>query len=254
MTTTAQEIETALLAEVAAIAAAVRDGSWRSGEISSDAPDQLGSTENPMSGLSSSGLDWMTQFVSFLEEPLNELRGNPDPMSSGATGYSDAGTDVSGTADDYRKSTETDTDGWTGDAASGYRQSGSQYADGLSALGEGSSTVAGAISGAAEVVGQVVGIVTGLVAEAIGRIVPIMTQAVAAAPVTFGQSIAAAIPQCVQIAVDYGQRIAGQLAALLSSGENLLKLVEGALAVMDVAKQVLSAISSQGTTGQEVSA
>ena len=231
--TTAQEVRSALLAELATITDAVRDGSWRSGEISSESPNQLGSTENPMSALGGAGLDWMMQFVSFLEEPLHQLRGNPDPMSSGATGFSDAGQDVASTADTYRQSTTTDTDGWSGEAADGYRESGDQYADGISALGESSSTVASAITGAAEVVGQVVGAVTGLVAEAVG------------------QSIAAAIPQCVQIAVDCAQRIAAQLAALLSSGENLLKLVDGAIAVMGMAKQVLSQISTQGTTEQE---
>ncbi|MGH3762268.1 hypothetical protein [Actinophytocola sp.] len=61
-----------------------------------------------------------------------------------------------------------------------------------------------------------------------------MTEAVAAAPATFGQSIAAAIPQCVRIAVDYAGRIAGKLAALLSSGEKLIKLIDGALGVLKI--------------------
>ena len=58
-------------------------------------------------------------------------------------------------------------------------------------------------------------IVTQLITEAVGKIVPIMTEAIAAAPSTFGQSIAVAIPQCVQIAADYAGQIAGKLAALL---------------------------------------
>ena len=65
-----------------------------------------------------------------------------------------------------------------------------------------------------------------------------MTEAIAAAPATFGQSIAVAIPQCVQIAVDYGAQIAGKLAALLASGENLIKLIDGALGVLKIVKQV----------------
>ena len=39
--------------------------------------------------------------------------------------------------------------------------------------------------------------------------------------------LAAAIPQCVQIAVECGGQIAAKLGELLTSGENLVKLVEG---------------------------
>ncbi|UVS78767.1 hypothetical protein Actkin_02503 [Actinokineospora sp. UTMC 2448] len=240
------------LTELAAIANSVRGKGWLDGEISGDGSlEALGSSASPLSGLDSAGLGWLTSFVSFLEEPLHHLRGNPDSLSSGAQGFEGAGTEITAAADTYRQSTTKDTEDWSGQAASGYREAGARFADGVGALGEGSGTVASAISGAAEVVAQVVGIVSGLVAEAVGRMAPIMSQAVAAAPVTFGQSIVAAIPQCVQIAVDYGQRIAGKLAALLSSGENLLKLIDGALAVMDLVKQVLSQISSQSTKGEQ---
>lgn len=243
-----------LLVEITVTTDAVRKKTWVSGDISGDgtgdgAPLELvGSTTSPMSGLDSAGLGWLTPFISFLEEPLNQLRGNPGPVESGSGEYDRAGQDVTAAADTYRKSTVKETEDWSGGAGEGYRETGSQYADGLTALGEGSSTVASALTGAGEVVAQVVQIVTGIVAEAVGKIVPIMTEAVAQAAVTFGASIAAAIPQCVQIAVEAGGQIAGKLAALLSSGQNLLKLVDGAIAVMQIAKQVLSAISSQSTS------
>jgi uncharacterized protein YukE len=238
-----------LLIEITVTTDAVRNRSWQSGEISGSnaSLDNLGSTANPLSELAGSGLGWVKPLVSFLEEPLNQLRGDPSPVSSGAQGYGDAGQKVAATADSYRQSTTKETDEWSGQAASGYQKSGSEYADGLAALGESSSTVASAISGAGEVVAQVVDIVTRLVAEAIGKIIPIMTKAVAEAPATFGASIAAAIPQCVQIAVDYGQQILGKLAALLSSGENLLKLVTGAVTVMQMVTTALSGISGRAT-------
>ncbi len=242
-----------LLIELTVTTDAVRTKSWRSDEISGSGAslDLIGATGSPLSALDGAGLGWLTPFVSFLEEPLNQLRGDPSPVTSGAQGLDSAGKDVTAAADTYRHSTSTETDDWSGDAASGYREAGSQYADGLAALGESSATVASALSGAGEVVAQVVEIVTGLVAEAVGKIVPIMTEAVAAAPMTFGQSIAAAIPQCVQIAVDAGQQILGKLAALMASGQNLLKLVEGAVAVMGIVKQVLSRISQQSTQQEE---
>jgi hypothetical protein len=242
-----------LLVEVTVTTDAVRTKTWLSNEISgSGAPmDLISSTESPLSTLGGAGLGWLTPFVSFLEEPLNQLRGNPGPVTSGARGFDSAGQDVTAAADTYRRSTTDETGDWSGDAAKGYREAGSQYADGLAALGESSTTVASALSGAGEVVAQVVEIVVGLVTEAVGKIVPIMTEAVAAAPATFGQSIAAAIPQCVQIAVDAGQQVLGKLAALLSSGQNLLKLVDGAVAVMGLVTKALSRISQQSTQSEE---
>lgn len=238
--------DSALLAELATIVAAVRGGDWRSGEISGSS-GQLDASANPLSGLGGAGLDWFTPFIAFLEEPLHQLRADPDQAASGAEGHTGAGQDIAASADGYRRSAAEETDSWTGESGDGYRQSSAQYADGLSALSQGSDAVGGAISGAAEVVAQVADIVVRLVAEAVGTIVPIMSQAVASAPATFGQSVVAAIPRCVQIAVDAGRQIAGKLAALLSSGENLLKLVEGAIAVMGLAKQVLSQISGSST-------
>ena len=63
------------------------------------------------------------------------------------------------------------------------------------------------------------------------------------------QSIAAAIPQCVQIAVDYAGQIAGKLAALLSSGENLMKLIDGALGILKIVKQLMTFIGEQSQGG-----
>ncbi|ONI75134.1 hypothetical protein ALI144C_41030 [Actinosynnema sp. ALI-1.44] len=254
MTAPTQHQDTAqLLAELTSAAAAVRGNSWLAAGLgrSSAAVGLLGSSTSPLSSLSGAGLGWFTPYVSFLEEPFNQLRGNPGSVSSGAQEFQDAGQSVSSLASSYRDATGSQTGTWTGSAASSYRDTGSQAADGISALGEAGSTVAGAIAAAGEVVGQAVEAITALATEAIGKIVPIMTQAVAAAPSTFGQSIVAAIPQCVQIAVDCGQKILAKLAALLTSGQNLLKLVQGALAVVKVVKQVLSQIGSQSSQGTQ---
>ncbi|ALG08636.1 WXG100 family type VII secretion target [Kibdelosporangium phytohabitans] len=242
-----------LLAELTAAAAAVRGNSWLADGLgrSSTAVGLLGTSSSPLSALSGAGLGWFTPYVSFLAEPFNQLRGNPGSVSSGAQDFQDAGQRVSSLASSYRDSTGSQTGTWTGSSASAYRDAGSQHADGISALGQAGTTVAGAIAAAGEVVGQVIEVITQLATEAIGQIVPIMTQAVAAAPSTFGQSIVAAIPQCVQIAVDCGQKILGKLAALLASGQNLLKLVQGALAVVNVVKQVISQISQQSDQGTQ---
>lgn len=206
----------------------------------------LGSTLNPLSGLAAAGLAWFTPFVSFLGEPLTQLQGgNAASVTSGAQDFGTAGQDIAGVAGSYRAATGAQTSHWSGAAASDYRDAGAQHADGIAGLGQGSTTVGSAIIGAGQVVAQAIAEVTELIAEAVAQIVPIMTQAVARAPETFGQSVVEAIPPCVGIAVEYALRIAAKLAALVASGDNLLKLVQGGMAVVELIKQALSSISQQ---------
>jgi hypothetical protein len=238
----------ALLAELRAAGAAVDNKEWLSSDLAGGQPaplGALGSTERPLSALDSAGVGFLTPMISFLEEPLDQLRGDPGSVTSGATEFDTAGRDATSVAEEYRSSVGDETSEWSGEASTDYLKTGTELADGILSIAETSLTSAKAMIAAGEVVAKVVADVTQLITEAVGKITPIITQAVAAAPATFGQSIAVAIPQCVQIAVDCGTRIAGKLAELLASGENLIKLVEGALSVLKVVKEVLSFIGEQ---------
>jgi hypothetical protein len=206
----------------------------------------LGSTSNPLSGLAAAGLSWFLPLVSFLGDPLTQLQGGDGAsVTAGAEGFAGAGRDLGGVAEAYRESTSAQTTGWSGQAAEEYRAAGAQHADGVEGLGAASGTTGDAIIGAGQVVAQAIAEVTELIAEAVAQIVPIMTQAVARAGETFGQSVVEAIPPCVGIAVEYALRIAAKLAALVASGNNLLKLVAGALGVVDLIKSAMTTISTQ---------
>ncbi|WP_063741284.1 hypothetical protein [Saccharothrix syringae] len=244
---------TALLAELRATGDAVGGREWLSDELAGEpaAPlGSLGSTERPLSALDGAGLGFLTPMISFLEEPLDQLRGDPGAVSAGAGEFDSAARDATAVAAEYRSTAGAETDGWSGRASSDYLRKGTELADGVLSVAETSLTAAKALVGAGEVVAQVVEVVTGLVAKAVGQIGPIMTKAIAEAPATFGQSIALAIPECVRIAVECGVEIAGKLAALLASGENLIKLVEGALGVLKVVKEVMSFIGEQSQGGK----
>ncbi|GAB3429113.1 hypothetical protein [Actinophytocola sediminis] len=200
----------------------------------------------PLSGLAAAGLSWFTPLVSFLDEPLTQLRGgNPSSVMSGAQDFGAAGGDIAEVAGGYRASTSAQTADWSGEAATEYRSSGAVHADGVAGLGEASNTVASAIIGAAQVVAQAIAEITELIAQAVAQIVPILTQAVARAAETFGQSVVEAIPPCVGIAVEYALRIAAKLAALVASGDNLLKLVKGGMAVVELLQTAMDSISQQ---------
>ncbi len=242
----------ALLTELRTTTNAITGKEWVSGGLRDEQPE-YNADQKPLQALDSAGVGFLTPMISFLEEPLNQLRGNPDGVRQGAGEFTKAGESTANLAQDYREQAKTGTSGWTGEAAQDYATTAQELADGVLSVAETALTSAEAMIKAGEVVAQAVAAVTTIIGEALGQIVPIMTQAVAAAPATFGQSIAAAIPRCVQIAVDAGVRIAGKLAELLASGENLIKLVEGALAVLEVVKKALSVIGDKAQQ-QEVAA
>jgi hypothetical protein len=242
----------ALLAQLRVAKDAVDKKEWLSADLAGGQPaniDDIRSTGSPLSTLDSSGMGFLTPMVSFLEEPLGQLRGDPSGVSSGATEFDGAGRDGTAVADEYRSTAGGQTSEWSGQAATDYLGKGLELADGILSVAETALTSAKALIGAGEVVAKAVADVTQLITEAVGQIVPIMSKAIAEAPVTFGQSIAVAIPQCVQIATDYAGRIAGKMAALLSSGENLMKLIDGATAILKIVKQGLKFIGEQSQGG-----
>ncbi|MFI6096086.1 hypothetical protein ACIA8G_11060 [Lentzea sp. NPDC051213] len=242
----------ALLNELRTATKAIAGDEWLSQDLAGTPKaglDQLGPNGKPLQALDNAGVGFLTPMISFLEEPLNQLKGNPDGVQNGAGEFEKAGKDATTLADNYRDKAKSETSGWSGESAADYAKTGKELVDGVLSVAETALTNATAMIKAGEVVAQVVAEVTRLITEAIGKIVPIMTQAIAAAPATFGQSIAVAIPQCVQIAVDCGMQIAAKLGELLASGENLIKLVEGASAVLKVVKQAMSVIGEQAQTG-----
>ncbi|HEX7302635.1 hypothetical protein [Lentzea sp.] len=237
-----------LLDELRAKTGAISNGDWLSRDLAAmpEAPvTALGSDGKPLQALDSAGVGFLRPMISFLEEPLDQLRGDPDGVRSGAGGSRDAGRAAAALAEDYRDKASSETSGWSGQSATDYARTGEELVDGVLSVAETALSNAAALIKAGEVVARVAAEVGRLVTEAVGTIVPIMTQAIASAAVTFGQSIAAAIPRCVQIAVECGTQVAATLGELLASSENLVKLVEGAQAVLKIVKQAVSVIGDQ---------
>ncbi|TCO59474.1 WXG100 family type VII secretion target [Actinocrispum wychmicini] len=205
----------------------------------------LTSTLNPLSTLVTAGLGWFGPMVSFLGEPLSQLQGgNSASVTSGSQSFNEAGQNMDGVAGAYKGAISAETTGWSGAAASDYRATATQHANGVAGLGHASTTTGSAIIGAGQVVAQAVAEVTEIISEAVGEIVPIMTQAVAQSETNPG-AVPQAIPPCVGIAAAAAAKCAAKLAALLASGDNLMKLVQGAMGVVDLIKTALSSISQQ---------
>jgi hypothetical protein len=208
----------------------------------------LTSTLNPLATLVTSGLGWFAPMVSFLGEPLTQLQGgNSASISSGSQSFDEAGKNLDGVAGALKGAISAETTGWSGTAASDYRATATQQADGVSGLGQASTTTGSAIIGAGQVVAQAIAEVTEIISEAVAEIVPIMTQAMArqGPPPADPGAVAEAIPPCVGIAAAAAARCAAKLAALIASGDNLMKLVQGAMGIVDLIKSALSSISQQ---------
>lgn len=246
-----------LLADLKTTTKAVENHDWVSAGLggATTALDLLGASQDPLAALTSAGFGMITELVRFLEEPLKQLQGNPDSVSSHSQGMEGSGQQVSSVADDYRQSAGPETSEWSGSSASSYRDNSSQHADCVEAVGQAGIAMAKAATGAGKVVAKAQQEVGGLISEAVGQIIQLMTQAFAAAQATFGASIAAAIPQAVAIATQYGGQIAQKLGVLLSDSDNLLQLITSVTQGLEAATQLMTKLSeaSKSSSGEDSS-
>lgn len=238
-----------ILSDLDATLVAVQKNDWVTAGLdgAATALDVVGS--NPLSGLVNAGFGFLTGLVSFLEAPLKTLSGDSGAVTSSSQGLHGAGQTVSSLAGSYSDAGTKETSGWSGPAASGYQNTASELADGLRTIAKASSGVSSAIEGAGKVVGQAQQIITQLIGEATTQINSIMSEALAAAPATGGASVAAAIPQAVGVAADYGQQIAGKMGALLSSSQNLASLLLVMVRALEAADKAMEQIGGKAGQG-----
>lgn len=233
-----------LVADVRSTNDAVRGGGWDSGSYGSgDASG--GATGDPLSALVGSGFGFLADLVPFLGEPLQQLAGDPGAIASSAQSMQEVGSGVASISDSYGQAAGPETSGWSGAAASEYLKTAAELVGGLQGIGEASTGLGEALAGMGDALAKTANEVTILVNEAVGRIVLIMNQALAAAQATFGASIAAAIPQVVQVAAEYGARISGHMGNLLASAQGLLGHVDEIMKVLSAVGGVVSKIADQ---------
>ncbi len=242
---------TQLLSDLDSATSAVAGGDWLTGGLdgASAALDLLGSGSDPLSSIVEAGFGIVAPFVQFLQAPLQLLVGDKNATTAGAQQGQTTGQGVDSVAGSYQQAASQQTSGWSGTAASNYQSSAADLANELRAIAKSTSGVSSAVSAAAKVVGSTQQQCGQLVSEAATKINAIMTPAMASAQVTGGASIAAAIPQVVAVATDYGGQIAQKMGALLSSGQNLAALVLVIVRCLEVANTALNETTSGGSSG-----
>ncbi|MDI2031041.1 hypothetical protein QFW96_20590 [Saccharopolyspora sp. TS4A08] len=235
----------ALVADVRSTNDAVRGGGWDSGSYGSGGDTGAATGGDPLSALVGSGFGFVADLVPFLGEPLQQLAGDPGAVAAGVQGLQDMGSGVASISESYGQAAGPETSGWSGAAATEYLKTAAELVGGLQGLGEAASGLGAALAGLGDAAAKTANEVTILVNEAVGRIVVIMNQAIAAAQATFGGSIAAAIPQVVQVATEYGVRISGHMGNLLNSAQGLMGHVDEVMKVVTAIGGVVGKIADQ---------
>ncbi|HEY4019250.1 MAG TPA: hypothetical protein VGM75_11220 [Pseudonocardiaceae bacterium] len=241
---------TQLLSDLDSATSAVAGGDWLTGGLdgASAALDLLGSGSDPLSSIVEAGFGLVMPFVQFLKAPLQLLTGDASSTSSSAQSGQSAGQSVDSVAGSYQQAASTQTSGWSGTAASNYQTSASDLATELRAIAKSTTGISSAVTAAGKVVGSTQQQCGQLVSEAATKINAIMTPAMASAQATFGASIAAAIPQVVAVATDYGGQIATKMGALLSSAQNLAALVLVVVRCLEAANTALTETTGSGSS------
>jgi uncharacterized protein YukE len=233
-----------LFTDIRSTADSIERGDWLGAGtgVVNVAMDVIGMGGDPLGAIGSSGVSWVLGAVSFLREPFDVLKGDPGAITSSAQSWGSSATSLASTARDYQDATVTQTQGWGGAAADGYRAASSSQANGLSALSQAGRGVAQAISGAGQALASARKVVMDLIGEAVQKIIQICIEALSKSWLSFGASIAQGIAQSVQKAVQTGQKLLTEIQQLVSKLQQIIqtvqKIVQTAKAVKDLLEQI----------------
>lgn len=230
-----------LLADVQKTSAAIQGGDWLAGGMSGGgAIGALGQVASPLIAVAEAGFGFVMPLIQFLDEPLQLLQGDPGAITSSAQNLDSTGQSVSSLADNYQQAAATQTTNWSGPAATGYQGTSADQSTGMATLGQASTGLSSAASGGGAAVAETLVEVASLIAQATTEIIAVCTEASSSSAASFGGSWAEAIPHIVAIAVQYGTEIAGKMAELLSSAQNLAGLVQSVLSAVSSAEQLIT--------------
>jgi len=243
-----------LLTHIKSTGDAFDKGDWLGGAmgVTNVALDIIGIAGDPMGAISSAGVGWVLNAVSFLREPFDKLMGNPSAITGSAQSWTAAANSLSTTAQQYRQASTTQTSSWQGGAGNAYRAASGSQASGLEALAKASQTVSSAIAKAGQAVAQARKIVLDLISEAVQKIIQICIQALASSWLSFGSSIAMGIAQSVQKAVTTAQKLLKEIKQVVDTLRQIIQTVQQILQLVQQVKQLLQQIGGKASGEQQV--
>jgi uncharacterized protein YukE len=215
--------------------------------VANVAMDVIGIVGDPMGAITSAGVGWVLNAVSFLREPFDILKGDPSAITGSSQSWLSAAKSLTATAEKYRAAATTQTRSWTGTASDGYRAASNSQADGLEALAKASQSVSSAITQAGKAVAEGRKIVMDLISEAVSKIIQICIEALSSSWLSFGASIAAGIAQSVQKAVSTAQKLVQKIQKVVQTLQKIIQFVQKVIQIVQQVKQLLDTIGGKAT-------
>ena len=107
-----------LLTHIKSTSDSIDKGDWLGSAmgVANVAMDVIGIAGDPLGAISSAGVGWVLNAVSFLREPFDILMGNPSAISGSANSWSTAANNLANTAQQYRQCSVQQTTSWQGNA------------------------------------------------------------------------------------------------------------------------------------------
>ena len=201
----------------------VQGGSWVDQTLASGSfAVEVGATVlDPFSALLSNGLGWAMEYFQPLREMLDALAGIPDRVAAHAATWDNMSTELTTLADDLDARLTSDLPDWQGPAADSYLDLMDANVDAVGGAGVLAAVMGEATRAAGNLVQFTRDIVRDLIADLVARVIVWAAESllVVTIPVVAAQ-IAAAV-------VKWAGRILGYTSALITSLQNLTRLLGG---------------------------
>ncbi|WP_067499514.1 hypothetical protein [Actinoplanes sp. TFC3] len=202
---------------------AIDSGSWVGQALAGGSlgVDLAASALDPFSALLSNGLGWAMEYFDPLREMLDKLAGMPDRVRQHAETWGNMADALENLATDLAGAVASDLGDWAGAGAEAYGGMAVGNADGISGLASAAAALASATMAAGNLVEFTRGLVRDLIADLVARVI------VWAAEAIFVVTIPVIAEQIVAAVVKWSARILTYTTALITSLQNLTRLLNG---------------------------
>lgn len=213
----------ALADSVEGLVDAIKSEGWVDDALAGGAfgVEAVATVMDPFSALLANGLGWAMEYFEPLREMLDELSGKPDVVRSHAATWNRMATELASMSKDLAADLEKDLPDWQGEAADGYRKLMVNNVEALGGLGAVAAAMAAATEGAGGLVEMTRELVRDLIADLVARVIVWAVEAI------FVVTIPVIASQIVVAVVKWAGRILVYTTALVTSLQNLSKLLNG---------------------------
>ncbi|GAY11034.1 hypothetical protein [Pseudonocardia sp. N23] len=178
--------------------------------------DALGVLTDPFGSLTSAGVGWAIEHISFLREPLDALAGDPDAIKAHAKTWANVSKHLKVVAGDGAAALDG-VSGWEGAAADAYRARAREWTSAIAAAGVEAARLANETMDTAASQATVRSIIRDAIADFVGGLIGPLLAAAAASVVTVGTSLVAFVAMVVAKAITLARRFAHLIEKLLDT-------------------------------------